>query len=83
MQSWQLQKAKAQLSDLVKSCQRDGPQEITVRGEAAAVVLSKRDYDRLRKGTRPSFAEFLRRSPLFGLDLRIERSASRVRDVEL
>ena len=30
--SWQLQDAKARLSDLVKRAASDGPQEITVRG---------------------------------------------------
>lgn len=83
MQSWQLQEAKARLSELVKSCQGDGPQQISVRGEPAAVVLSKRDYDRLRKGTRPGFVAFLRRSPLRGLDLAFERSRSPVRHVAL
>ena len=83
MKSWQLQRAKAQLSELVKSCQHDGPQEISVRGEPAAVVLSMRDYDRLRKGTRPGFVAFLRRSPLRGVELPFERSRSKVRDVAL
>lgn len=83
MQRWQLQQAKAQLSELVKSCQRSGPQEISVRGEAAAVVLSKRDYERLRKTTRPGFVTFLRRSPLRGLDITFERSRSPARKVAL
>jgi prevent-host-death family protein len=83
MRRWQLQQAKAQLSGLVKSCQDSGPQEISVRGESAAVVLSMRDYDRLRKATRPGFVAFLRQSPLRGLDLAIERSPSSVREVAL
>jgi prevent-host-death family protein len=83
MQTWQLQEAKAQLSELVKSCQRDGPQEISVRGEAAAVVLSRRDYERLRQARRPGLVEFLRRSPLRGVELDVERSRSTTRDVRL
>ena len=83
MRDWQLQKAKAQLSELVKRSEREGPQRITVRGEAAAVVVSERDYERLRRRTRPGFVEFLRRSPLRGVDLAFEREASSVRDVDL
>lgn len=83
MQRWQLQQAKAQFSELVKSCQRDGPQEISVRGEPAAVMLSRRDYDRMRQARRPSLLEFLRRSPLRGVALDLERSRSPLRKVAL
>lgn len=82
MRSWQLQEAKARLSEVVKSSQRDGPQEISVRGEAVVVVLSKAEYDRLRR-RRPSLLEFLRRSPLLGVDLELERNRSLSRDLRL
>jgi antitoxin Phd len=82
MRRWQLQEAKARLSEVVKSSQREGPQEISVRGEAAAVVVSKADYERLRR-RKPSFVEFLRRSPLMGVDLRVERDRTPARDVGL
>lgn len=83
MQTWQLQEAKAQLSELVKCCQRDGPQEISVRGEAAAVVLSRRDFDRLRQTRHRSLVEFLRKSPLRGVELDLERPKSLVRNLAL
>ena len=82
MRSWQLQEAKARLSEVVKRSQREGPQEISVRGEAAVVVLSKAEYDRLRR-RKPSLIEFLRRSPLVGLELQFERDRSPSRDVPL
>ncbi len=82
MNRWQLQEAKARFSEVVKSSDRDGPQEITVHGKPAAVVLSRADYDRL-VGKKPSFIQFLRRSPLAGLALRIERDKSAARDVRL
>ena len=82
MRRWQLQEAKARLSKLVKAAVARGPQEITVRGESAAVVISKADYDRLSK-PKPSFMEFLRMSPLFGAKLEIDRDRSPVRDVTL
>jgi prevent-host-death family protein len=47
MQCWQLAGAKARLSELVKAAQHKGPQQITVRGEPAAVVLSSRDWGHL------------------------------------
>jgi len=42
---WQLQDAKNQFSKVVQKARFEGPQEITVRGERTAVVLSTRDYD--------------------------------------
>ncbi len=81
MRRWQLQEAKARFSEVVKSSQT-GPQEITVHGEPAAVVLSRRDYDHLRGGT-PTFLEFLRHSPLVGLELALERDGSPLRELDL
>jgi len=72
---WQLQQAKAKLSELVKRAENEGPQEITVHGEPKAVVLSKAEFDRLTQAkARPlDFVEFARQSPLYGLDIPIER----------
>lgn len=82
MHSWQLQEAKARFSEVVKSAATEGPQEITVRGEPAAVLISADDYARLT-GAKPSLVEFLRKSPLHGLDLKIERDRSPAREIEL
>lgn len=82
MKRWQLQEAKARLSELVGAAQREGPQEITLRGKPAALVLSLRDYEGL-VGSKPSFVEFIRSSPLAGLDLLIEQEKSAVREVQL
>ena len=82
MRRWQLQEAKAKLSELVKSTQRDGPQVITVHGEPAVVVVSRDEYERIRR-RRPSLVAFLRQSPLMGVDLDIERDKSPARDVPL
>jgi antitoxin Phd len=78
---WQLQEAKAQLSELVKAAARDGPQAITVRGEPAAVVLSRADYEKLR-GQRKTqnLPDFLLNSPLAGLDIDFERDQSLTRE---
>jgi antitoxin Phd len=76
--TWQLQTAKARLSELVRSTELEGPQEITLHGRAAAVVLSKGDYDRLT-ARGPGLLEFLRRSPLAGARLKPTRRRSRPR----
>jgi prevent-host-death family protein len=80
--SWQLQDAKARLSEVVKLAQQEGPQSITVHGKPAAVVLSPSDYRRL-VAERPPFLEFIRRSPLAGSGVRTERNRSPARKVVL
>lgn len=59
---WQLHDAKNQFSKVVKKARHEGPQEITVRGERTAVVLSSRDYDALRAG-RPTLVDDLLSGP--------------------
>lgn len=81
--AWTLAKAKDSLSEVVRRAAEQGPQVISVRGEDAAVVLSKADYDRLRDPNRPKdFKEFLLSiPPLDELDL--ERTDNRHREVDL
>ena len=82
MRQWQLQAAKARLSEVVRASEEAGPQEITLRGNAVAVVIARAEFDRLsaRSG---SFVEFVRRSPLAGADLKVRRDRSSVRRVKL
>ena len=82
MKNWQAQEAKARFSALMRSAESAGPQTITVHGRRAAVVLSADDYDRLKR-SQPSMFEFLRTSPLVGVDLDIERDKSLPRDIDL
>lgn len=82
MRQWQLQEAKARLSELIRTTLEQGPQEITVRGSAAVVVVSTEEFERLRR-PRESFVQFIRRSPLYGVELNLERDASPTRDIEL
>ena len=80
--SWPLQEAKNKLSLVVQQAASQGPQLITVRGRPAAVVVSAQEYERL---TRPSTSllEFFQQSPLYGLELDVERRREVGRDVEL
>jgi antitoxin Phd len=80
--NWQLQEAKARLSEVVKKAAQEGPQHITLHGEPAAVVLSEADYQRLRK--RPMrFVDFIRTSPLKGVELDLTRDRTMPRKVSL
>ena len=82
MQSWQLQQAKAHLSSLVKEASLGEPQEITLRGKAAVVVLSYQQYEQLIH-PKQNLVNFLRQSPLFDVNLDIERDESVSREVDL
>ena len=84
MQSWQMQEAKAKLSEVVKRAEADGPQDITLHGRSVAVVVSRATFDRL-SGQQASIIDFMQQSPLAGLDdeLVFERDSSVTRDVAL
>lgn len=81
MQSWQMQEAKAHISEVVKRAQSQGPQEITMHGRPVAVVISRETFSRLSQ-TNDSLVDFMRRSPLFGAeDIEFERDTSLTREV--
>ncbi len=44
---WQLQEAKARLSEVVRRAVDEGPQHVSIRGAPAAVVLSEQTYRQL------------------------------------
>lgn len=72
MKIWQLQDAKARLSELVKNASSGKPQKITLRGQPVAVVLSIQQYEKLKQ-PKQKLIDFLRQSPLAGIDINIER----------
>jgi prevent-host-death family protein len=81
--SWQLQEAKNRLSEVVKAANSKGPQIITVRGKEEAAVVSMRLLREIR-ASKESLYDFLRKSPLRGVRLKIERSReSEERDIGL
>lgn len=82
MRQWQLQGAKARFSEVVRLALEEGAQEITVHGEPQVVILSRREYDRLKK-PQSSLVSFLTASPLKGAELKIKRDRSPARDVAL
>ena len=82
MKEWQLQEAKARLSELVKKATSEGPQRITVHGNPTVVVISTDEYERLKR-PRESFVQFMRKSPLYGLKLDLTRNKTAARDVDV
>jgi prevent-host-death family protein len=82
MKHWQLQEAKARLSELVKLAAARGPQEITVHGKPAVVVVSKSEFERM-KTRKQRFVDFINTSPLKGLSVDITRNRSHTRNFEL
>ncbi len=82
MGAWQLQEAKARLSEVIKKATKEGPQSITVRGQPAAVVISSEEYQRLKR-PRGSFVKFMRRSPLYGVELDLKREQTRTRKADI
>jgi len=80
--TWQLQVAKNQFSNLVKSAQKDGPQIVTKHGKKAIVILAFDDYKKLSKPKIDLF-RFFQKSPLAKLDLKITRNKELPREINL
>ncbi len=79
---WQLQEAKNRFSEVVNKAITEGPQTVTRHGEEIVVVLSKAEYNRLKK-SQGSLVDFFRQSPLVGVELDLERDQSLPRDIPL
>lgn len=79
---WQLQDAKARLSELVRLATSDGPQGISIRGQNEVVVISAAAYAELTQ-PKMNFFSFMQKSPLKGLDLNITRDKSTDRDIDI
>lgn len=79
---WAVQDAKARFSEMVKKASHEGPQFVAVRGKPAVVIISQADY-LLLIAPKISLFELLRKSPLAGQAIKIERDKSMPRDVDL
>ncbi|MCE5317530.1 MAG: type II toxin-antitoxin system Phd/YefM family antitoxin [Parachlamydia sp.] len=81
MKKWKLQDAKNHFSELVECAMNDGPQEVTKRGEPAVVILSFAKYQQLSK-PKGNLVDFFRNSPLYGVELDLERKEDYPREIE-
>lgn len=59
MRSWPVQDAKARFSELLDTCEREGPQVVTRRGEETAVVVPVAEWRRLQGTRTPTLKELL------------------------
>ncbi len=59
MKSWPVQDAKARFSEFLETCLTEGPQLVTKRGAAAAVLVAADEWRRLHASARPSLKELL------------------------
>jgi antitoxin Phd len=90
---WQLQTAKAQLSELIEAALQGQPQRITRRGKDAVMVLSESAYLSLKnngKKQAPNFIDHLLAIPKGPVDKSLEqpfhsseRTKIKLRDLDL
>ena len=81
-EGWQVQEAKAMLSEVIKAS-AGKPQIITVRGKETAVILSFAEYQKLVR-PRQTLFEFIQSSPLRDLELELpERLPEKMREIRL
>lgn len=82
--AWHLQDAKNKFSEVVHRATNEGPQEVTVRGKRAVVVVAAAEYDRLA-GKEKSFKDFLLSGPYWDdelVDMINDRQPWPSRDIE-
>lgn len=64
--SWQLQHAKARFSEFLDAALRSGPQVVTRRGIAEAVLVPMEEWRRLQRNLAPGIKDLLlREGPRF------------------
>ena len=81
---WRLQDAKARFSELVRLAHSDGPQEVTLHGRNAVVVIDSDEFQRLQGGrTGQLLIDALQASPHRKVELEPRRAAMPVRAVKL
>jgi antitoxin Phd len=78
MKTWQLQEAKARFSEVIKDALTKGPQEITLRKEPTVMLISIKDYLKLKK-PKASLVDFLAQSPFKDADVEFTRDKSLTR----
>jgi len=79
---WQLQEAKAKFSQLVEDANIKGYQTITRQGKAVAVILSKKEFDKMTQ-SKNSLLNFFKAAPCQEIELNIQRSKDLPRELDL
>ncbi len=81
MSVWQVQDAKARLSEVIERARTEGPQTITRHGTERAVLLSIEDY-RALAAHKPDFKAHLLGGPKID-DFSVERTRDTGRSIDL
>lgn len=81
LRKWKLQEAKNHFSEVVECAIKEGPQEVTKRGEQAVVIISFSLYQKLCQ-PKEDLVSFFKNSPFYGVDLNLERKKDYPREVE-
>lgn len=79
---WQIQEAKAKFSQLVEDANVKGYQTITKQGEPVAVILSKKEFDKITQ-FKTSLLNFFKAAPCQEIELDIQRSKDLPREPDL
>jgi prevent-host-death family protein len=67
---WQIQEAKAKFSEFLDKALHEGPQVVTRRGVATAVLVPIEEWERLQKRALPTLKDLLLADePRFEIDL--------------
>ena len=82
---WQLQKAKAQFSEVFRRARSEGPQLVTRQEKEAVVILPAEEFERLLARARQpqSLVQFFAESPLVRVKLNLKRKPDLGRRVKL
>lgn len=80
--TWQLQEAKNKFSELVRKATEEGPQVVTKHGRESVVVISSEEYRKLEQ-PETLLIDFFRQSPLYDLQIDLERDKSLSRNIQL
>jgi prevent-host-death family protein len=76
---WQLQDAKNKFSEVIERALKYGPQLITRRGEKTVIIMSYKEYTRMKQ-SQIKLSEFFRASPLTKVDINLKRDKSLPRE---
>jgi prevent-host-death family protein len=80
--TWTRRDARNHFSQVIEQALQHGPQIITRRGEETAVLISAEMF-RAWSGQEQSLVDFMRRSPLYGVDLDVLRRRNMGRSMSL
>lgn len=72
---WQVQDAKNKFSEVIERALKQGPQLVTRRGEKTVIIMSYKEYMRMKQ-SQSKLSEFFRASPLTQIDLNLKRDRS-------